>query len=269
MRSYSDLTKFIILTLLLGLASACAKTQVAKLPAGPFYVTSDITYLLDSPAPGGNVLGSLYKGDKVGRVEAAESDWWRVELRRTGQSGWVRKELLSPDPQPTVFYYVKEDTVPLLECPRSNCLSLQLLFRGDQVQRIQEGDQGWWRVLVIKSHSLGWVPAAALTEHIEAAQQQQLRKPYYYVAVRRLILRAKPSNRGEVIRNLRFNEQVQKIGETRDWFKVRQPSSGAVGWVLSRDLETLPSITPRGVPAKTGLKPFKQREEPLVEPEFM
>ncbi len=92
---------------------------------------------------------------------------------------------------------------------------------------------------------------------------------YYYVAVSKLILRAKPSNRGEVIRTLRFNDQVQKIGETEDWFKVRQPSSGAVGWVISRDLETLPLISPRGVPSKNELKPFKQREEPLVEPEFI
>ena len=139
---------------------------------------------------------------------------------------------------PRVFYYVNEDTLPLLECPRSDCLPLQLLFRGDQVQRVEEGDQGWWRVLVIKSRSLGWVPASALTEQIEDTQQKQIRKPYYYVAVGKLILRAKPSNRGQVIRTLRFNDQVQKIGETKDWFQVRQPSTGALGWVISRDLET-------------------------------
>ena len=121
-------------------------------------------------------LGSLYRGDKVEIVDAGESAWWRVELRRSGQTGWVRKELLSPDPVATVFYYVKEDTLPLLECPRHDCLPLQLLSRGDQVQRVEEGDQGWWRVLVIKNRSFGWVPAAALTERIEDTQQKQVRK---------------------------------------------------------------------------------------------
>jgi uncharacterized protein YgiM (DUF1202 family) len=269
MRSYSDLTRLITLILLLGLVYSCAKPQVVKPPEGSFFVTPEIAYLRDSPGDGGNALGSLYRGDKVVRVDAGESAWWRVELQRSGQTGWVRKELLSPDPVATVFYYVNEDSLPLLECPRSDCLPLQLLFRGEPVQRVEAGDHGWWRVLVIKSRSLGWVPASGLTDQIEVAQQKQSRKPYYYVAVRKLILRAKPSNRGEVIRTLQFNDQVQKIGETKDWSKVRQPASGALGWVISRDLETLPLIAPRGVPSKNEPKPFKQKEEPIVEPEFM
>lgn len=258
-----------MLTLLLGLAWSCTKPQVVKPPEGPFYVTPEITYLQDSPGYDGNVLGPLYSGDKVERVDVGESNWWRVELRRSGQTGWVRKELLSPNPVATVFYYVNEDTLTLLECPRSDCIPLQLLFRGDQVQRVEEADRGWYRVLVIKSRSLGWVPASSLTERIEDTQLKHLRKPYYYVAVRKLVLRGIPSNRSEAIRTLQFNDQVQKLGETKDWFKVRQPSSGAVGWVTSHDLETLPLISPRGVPSKNELRPFKQREEPLLEPEFM
>jgi uncharacterized protein YgiM (DUF1202 family) len=269
MRLSNVLIKLILLPLILDLAFSCVETQAAKPPEVPFYVTSDITYLLDRPAYGGNVLGPLYKGDKVERMDTGESDWWRVQLLRSGQVGWIRKELLSPEPQATVFYYVKDDSVPLLECPRSDCMSLQLLFRGEQVQRVEEGSQGWWRILVLKSRTLGWVPAAALTERIGQAQQKQLPKPYYYVAVRKLTLRAKPSFHGEAVRTLKFNEQVQKIGETQGWFKVRQPSSGAVGWIIRRDLETLPLIVPRGVRLKNEPKPFKQREEPQVEPEIM
>jgi uncharacterized protein YgiM (DUF1202 family) len=137
------------------------------------------------------------------------------------------------------------------------------------VQRVEEGDQGWWRVLEIKSRSLGWVPAAALTERIEDVQQKQLRKPYYYVAVRKLILRAKPSNRSEVIRTLGFNDQVEKIGETEGWFNVRQPSSGAVGWVISSYLENRLLIAPRGVPSKKKPGPSQHKEEPAVEPDFI
>ena len=269
MISHRHWIRLITLSLLLGLACACAETQVVKPPEGPFFVTSEITYLLDSPGDGGNILGPLYRGDKVERVDAGESAWWRVRLQRSGQTGWVRKELLSPEPIATVFYYVNEDSMPLLECPRSDCLALQLLSRGDQVQRVEAGDGGWWRVLVIRSHSLGWMRASALTERLADTQQTPMRKPYYYVAVRKLMLRAAPSTRSGVIRTLQFNDQVQKLGETKDWFKVRQPSSGALGWVSSRDLEALPMVAPRGVPSKDEPKPFKQREEPLVEPEFM
>jgi hypothetical protein len=48
MRSGIDLTKSIIIVLLLGLVSSCAKPDL-KPVAGPFYVTQKITYLLDSP----------------------------------------------------------------------------------------------------------------------------------------------------------------------------------------------------------------------------
>jgi uncharacterized protein YgiM (DUF1202 family) len=269
MISFSGWTRFITFFLLLGVACSCAQTPVVKAPEGPFFVSPEITYLLDSPGHGGNVLGPLYKGDKVELVDAGASPWWQVKLQRSGQVGWVRKELLSSDPVATGFYYVNEDTLPLLECPRPDCLPLHLLFRGEQVRRVEEGDRGWWRVSVVKSRTLGWVPASALTENIEDTRQKQIRNLYYYVAVRKLILRANPSNRGQVIRTLQFNDQVQKIGETKDWYQVRQPSTGALGWVLSRDLENLPSLLPRGVPSKNEVKPFKQREEPLVAPEFM
>lgn len=174
-----------MLTLVLGLVCSCATTPVVKPPAGPFFITSEITYLLDRPGYGGNVLGPLYRGDKVELMEAGELAWWQVKPHRSGQMGWVRKEVLSPDPVAAVFYFVKEDTLPLRECPRSDCMPLQLLFRGDEVQRVEAGDQGWWRVLVINSRSLGWVPAASLAERREDAQQKQLTKPYYYVAVKK------------------------------------------------------------------------------------
>ena len=269
MRLYRDLSRLVWLSLPLSLALACAQTQVIQLSEGPYFVTPGITYLFDRPAYDGNVLSPLFRGDKLALVDGSDSTWWLVKLQRTGQTGWIRKELLTLAQTPTVFYYVKEDTLPLLECPRNDCIPLQLLFRGDQVQKIEEGKQGWWRVLAIKGRSLGWVQASALTEESPEARQQQPRRLYYYVAIRELVLRAHPSTRGEVIRTLRFNNQVQKLDETKDWFKVRQPSSGAVGWVFSRDLETMPLISPREMPTKKNLRPFKQKEESLSVPDFM
>jgi SH3-like domain-containing protein len=270
MRSYRDLVRLILLVLLLSQAFSCARTrtQLVQPPEGPYFVTSEMTYLLDAPSSRGHVISPLYRGDDLDLVDGRDSTWWRVKLQRTGETGWVRKELLSLTKVDSVFYYVKEDTFPLLECPRSDCITIMLLFRGDQVQRVQAGCHGWWRVLAIKGRSLGWVPASALTEDRKEALKQP-RQPYYYVAIRKLILRARPSASGEVIRILEFNDQVKKLAASKDWFKVRQPSTGAVGWVASRYLETLPLFSPRGVPASNKLRPFRQREEPLSEPEFM
>jgi uncharacterized protein YgiM (DUF1202 family) len=267
-RSPIALTRWLMLSLLLALVWSCAEAPVLP-PEVTYYVTPEVTYLLEKPHYGSNILGPLYRGDKVERV-GSELDWWQVTLARSGQTGWVRKELLSSSPIPNVFYYVKADSQPLLECPRRDCLPIQMLFRGEKVQKIAAGNNGLWRVLVIKSRSLGWIPAETLTVRLEAAQHPQAGKSYYYVAVRRLGLRAKPSEQESVLRTLQFNDQVEKIAETKGWFKVRQPSSGAVGWVKSNDLLSLPAIYPRGRrPAPKELRPFKQREEPEVKPEFM
>ncbi len=273
MRLSSGLTRLsILLTLLLVLVWSCARTQVVQPPEGPYFVTAGIAYLRDTPNYGGNIVSTLYRGDKLDLLNGSHPNWWQVELQRTGETGWVRKERLSLTPVGTVFYYVKKDTLPLRECPGSDCVTLMLLFRGDQVQKVEAGGRGWWRVLAIKGRSLGWVPASALTAKRDKALQappSKKSKSYYYVAVRKLILRARPSTGSEVIRTLQFNAQVQKLAESKGWFKVRQPSTGAVGWVVSRDLETLPLFSPRGVPASKKLRPFKHREEPLSEPEFM
>lgn len=267
-KSCTRLLRLLLLTLLAGSVWSCAATPVTP-PEVHFYVNQEITYLKDSPGDAGNVLGLLHKGDKVELVEEGP-EWWRVKVLRSGQLGWVRKGLLTAGSVPTRFYYVNADTVPLRECPGSDCLPLQILFRGEQVQKVAEESQGWWQVLVVKGRSLGWVPAAVLTEQYEETQQKPARIRYYYVAVARLKLLARPAPRSEVVRTLRFNTQVEKIGESGSWFKVRQPASGAVGWVQSYSLETLPLISPRGqAPARQEPKPFKQREEPLLEPEFM
>jgi uncharacterized protein YgiM (DUF1202 family) len=268
MRAGIDLTKSIIMLLALGLVWSCAKPEL-KPVAGPFYATQKITYLLANPEYGAKILSPVYRGDKMERVDGGDSTWWRVVLLRSGQTGWVQKELLSPDPVATVFYYVKEDSFPLRECPRNDCLPLQLLFRGDQVQQVSEGEAGWWRVMIVQSRGLGWVLAAVLTDSLEEVQQKRASQTYYYVAVSQSNLRAKPSNQAQIVRPLKFNDQVQKIAEGEGWLKVQQPATGAVGWVRARDLETLPLKSPRRVPPKDAPKPLKQQEEPLWEPEFM
>lgn len=267
-RQFRAMPRLLILILFISWACSCAQAPV-KPPEVSFYVIPEVTYLLETPGFGGKVLGPLYRGDEVEKLEVGASSWWRIKVQRSGQTGWIRKELLSSNPVASVFYFVKEDTLFLRGCPRRDCLPLELLYRGDQVQKVQEGDQGWWRILVIKTRSLGWVPAASLTERIEEAQPRSVQKAYYYVAVRKLNLLAGPSRRGEVIRVLQFNDQLQKLGESDGWFIVRHPASGALGWVSGRDLESMPLISPRGVPARDELKPFKQREEPELEPEFM
>ncbi|MCX5890811.1 MAG: SH3 domain-containing protein [Deltaproteobacteria bacterium] len=232
---------------------------------------AEMTYLRDAAAYDSNVVGQLYKGDQVEKVELGGSGWWRVRSGRTGQNGWIPSELLSPNPVSVVYFYVTQ-TVSLRECPKEFCPSLQRLSRGDKVQKVEQNDQGWWRVLVAQGRNLGWLPATVMAEHLGNPQAKTPEPQYYFVTVRRLTLRREPLVKAEAIKLLQFNDQVEKLDQSPSgWLKVRQPASGAVGWVPERYLGTTPlKSPPREKPRKKKSQPPKpgQGETPL-EPEIM
>ncbi len=260
MRLWGNFRSILLTTLLLVLAGACA-TPLPHSPAGDFYLTADMTYLRDKATFDSNVVGQLYKGDQVEKLDAGPSGWWRVRSGRTGQNGWVPAELFSPTPVPVPRFWVTQ-TVNLRECPKDVCPSLQLLTRGAQVQRLEQNDQGWWRVLVIESRNLGWLPAKVLAENLEETQGKAAAKPYFYVAVKSLKLFRQPRPEAEVVKLLQVNDQVEKLDQNAaGWVKVRQPSSGAVGWVQGRYLEPLMVQYPRPEKSK------KRKSQPQVQPQ--
>jgi hypothetical protein len=93
------------------------------------------------------------------------------------------------------------------------------------------------------------------------------------VAVRRLKLFGQPRPEAEVVKVLQVNDQVEQLDQNAaGWVKVRQPSSGAAGWVPGRYLEPLPVRYPR--PEKSKKRPQLQSPKPLEtqpqpEPEIM
>ena len=162
MGSWRNFRSLLIFTWIIALVGACIATPPHS-PEGDYYLITDMTYMRDAATYDSNVVGQLYKGDQVEKVEVGGSGWWRVRSGRTGQNGWIPSELLSPNPVSVVYFYVTQ-TVNLRECPKEFCPSLQMLSRGDKVQRVEQNDQGWWRVLVAQSRNLGWLPARALAE---------------------------------------------------------------------------------------------------------
>ena len=257
------------LILLLLLLCACASPP-APAPPAHFYLTPPLTYHRDAPSFEGNVLAQLYRGEQVERLDEIERGWWRVRANRTGQTGWVQGELFSPHSPPVTYLYVTVTTVPLRECPEEACPALQLLYGGDRVQELEE-NQEWARVLAEKSRTLGWLPKGVLAETPVTAQPRRPEKPYAYVAVPRLKVRLTPGLRVPVVKTLTLNDQVERLeANAAGWVRVRQPASGAVGWVQGRYLGALPAVSPpRAAPAKKKPKAPEKKEEPLPEPEIM
>ncbi len=228
-------------------------------PGETYYLVTAETSLRDAPSSSGYVVGQLYQTDPVEKLYSNEAGWWRVRSLRTSQTGWAGGDLFSLNPVPVHYAYVRLKKVNLRECPKDACPPLQSLSHGDPVQKIEENGQKWWRVLVPQTRRLGWLPPGAATENLEPAPEEKPAPPNFYVAVKGLSLRLQPVSRSRVVKILRFNDQVQKLeANAQGWVKVRQPSTGAEGWVAARYLEAAPLKHPR--PVWTGSR---------VEPEAM
>jgi uncharacterized protein YgiM (DUF1202 family) len=255
---------------LLILISSCTTIPLVPSEKTEYYVIPEITYLRQSPGYEEKALNQINRGDRVIVMKNGESSWWQVQQVSTGQIGWLQKALLSSVPVPSNFYFVNQNNLTLLACPKSDCPALAVISRGDRVSKLDEQSSGWWRVQVAATGVQGWLPAAALTESLADHIIEQPPKDYYYVAIKNLGLRSKPWINDAVVKTLEFNQQVQKISQnSQGWFKVRLPADGSQGWVLSRYLEQLPTIAPRPLPAKIKPKLWKPKKEAPAEPEVM
>ena len=149
-------------------------------PEGDYYLTAATTYLREAAAADSKGVEQLYQGDQVEKLEAGPAGWWQVRSGRTGQTGWVSADLFSHTPVPGA---------PAFGDPNrqfagmSQDLPVSGTFpRGAQDQKLERNNQGWWRVLVIESRHLGWLPAKTLAENLD--QSKAPGKSYFYVAVR-------------------------------------------------------------------------------------
>jgi uncharacterized protein YgiM (DUF1202 family) len=212
-------------------------------------------------------------------LEEHEEDWWRVRLSQGGDAGWIPAKLLSSSPVQAESYYVAVATLPLRECPGEECPSRKQLLQGEPVRKIDQNEQGWWRVLVQKDLSLGWIPAAAVSENKpQEIVARRSEKVHYYVAASSLNLYLLPLTSSQVVKTLNLNEELEKLEQkSKDWVKIRQVSTGAEGWVLAQYLQEQQVPPQKPVPKKRKKRLPKpalpklepEKEEPPVEPEAM
>ena len=226
------------------LLPACQTTPTGGYPVAPTYnyIVPATTYLRDCASYDCGVVTSVYSGDRVVVLDRNDFNWARVQLDRSGAIGWIPGDLLSYSPVPATFY-VSYSTVYMRDCADYNCRAVQLLYRGDQVEKLDQDYRGWWRVRALKSGASGWVPATAVSTRPGP--------PYYYVDVSSLALRAGPSTGSKILTTLSLNQQVEMLGSgVGGWVQVRDTRSGIIGWAAGRYLESFPVSYPKPVPHK-------------------
>jgi uncharacterized protein YgiM (DUF1202 family) len=237
----------IVLALMLAtLIGACERPYYSSAPPPPvyYYVTPTTTFLRTCPSYGEEcpILVQVFGGERVELLDRNGFGWSRVRLERTGNVGWILSDLLSFAPLP-VTYYVAYQNVYLRECGDYNCRALELLLRGDRVEKLDQDTRGWWRVTSLKTRTIGWIPASALSPRPGP--------PFYYVNVSSLVLRAGPSTGNKALATLNFNKQVEMLGMgPTGWAQVRDTRTGLIGWVAARYLEAYPVPYPKTAPKK-------------------
>lgn len=241
---------------MVALVGACEQPPSYPVPPSYYYVMPTTTFLRSCPSYSDMcyVVAQVFSGDQVVVLERNEDNWARVQLERSGVVGWIPGELLAPSPVPSNFY-VAWANVYLRDCADYNCRPVELLYRGDRVDKIDQDYRGWWQVRSAKSGLIGWIPAAAAAPTPGA--------PYFYVAVSSLALRAGPSTGNRILTTLNLNNQVEMLGaNAAGWSQVRDLRTNLIGWVASRYLESFPVRYPRPVPPKRApSKPTAPEEE--------
>ena len=277
----------LFLIILILLFNACATNNKVDL----FYSIPTISYLREGPNYDSPVVTELYNADTVKLLEKYDNGWWQVQSLRNDNIGWTQRDLLSYTPIIAQNYYITVSDLPLRNSPRQDVISRNLLGYGDTVKKIAEKD-GWWRILVEKDKSIGWIPAAMAsetppeplegekprittstkTDEGSPASQPAPQLSYFFVAGGSLELYIIPFIPSQVVKVLKLNDKVEKISQSgSDWFKIRYLDTGAEGWALARFLKSSPVTDKNQIvtPEKKSPKNLKKFKTEPLEPEGM
>jgi uncharacterized protein YgiM (DUF1202 family) len=252
---YLQEKKNLILILAFILLNSCASLNRET---ESFYCIQTVTYLRECPSNDCHVVAEIYYNDELNLLEEGDNGWWRVQTLDDQKIGWMQRDLLSKIQPPVKRYYIAVDGLPLRSSPSEEVISRHLLAHGDKVQKIAESN-GWWRVLVEKDKSIGWIPAALASEELREqlvseevevaltedsaniADSQPAPNSTYFVAAERLNLHLLPLLASEVVRELKINDKLEKIYQSGPiWIKVRYVDTGVEGWAQTRYLKDAP-----------------------------
>jgi uncharacterized protein YgiM (DUF1202 family) len=264
MLSFKNLGKTILFLFLVMAINSCASMSF-QTSHDIYYTTPPVTFIREFPGYDSPNVAAVYRGDQVVVLSRKSADWCQVQAVQSGKIGWIQSPLLSAEPIATPTYLVQVSKVRLQSSPQKNAPSPEVLNRGDKVRKLSENQEGWWMVLAEKDKSLGWLPATSVSglkpETVPptqtaapsregaakvAASTPPAPKQLYYVATSDLNLHSLPLVRSQVVNSLKFNDRVEKIGQSdSQWIKVRYPVTGAQGWTQGIFLADSSLKTPR------------------------
>jgi SH3-like domain-containing protein len=239
-----------------------------------FYVSTAHEYLRACPEPECRAIAVLDRNEAVEKVGEVLG-WSQVRVKRTGRLGWINTAYLASPPGSTPaaaekgiaaitpvasrpaaqgrIFYLNADHEYLRSCPDPECETISVLARHDAVEKVEEAAD-WSRVRVKRSGRSGWVRTLYLSAQpgslpLAAPTASSLAPPpgswpLLYVVVDLVNLRTAPSLDAPKLSVLKQGDEVEKVGEAKDWTQVRLRHTGRLGWINSVYLASRPGPTP-------------------------
>jgi N-acetylmuramoyl-L-alanine amidase len=141
-------------------------------------------------------------------------------------------------------YYSIPTLSYLRDCPNYDCQVVTEIYNADEVSPLEKNDAGWWRVQSLRDQKIGWIQRDLLSN-------VPLITKNYYVVTHELPLRDSPGEDVVSRKLLGYGDEVQKISEKEEWWRVLAEKDKAIGWIPATMVsETRPE--PLEEPVKTG-----------------
>ncbi len=256
----------VMLLCMISAFSACATTH----PKPEFsYIAPIVTYLRECPKPDCKEVAEVHRAEQVEVLAKQEGGWNLVRVLPSSQQGWIRSELLGPTAIVIEDYYITANDVPLRDGPSPDAPIMKTLKKGDKVKKVDQNAQGWWRIKEGIDDSLGWVPASMVSEKFEKAKTELTPgKNFHFVAAPNVNLNTLPLISSNVVKVLNLNDKMEILSQSgTKWYKVRELSGGAEGWIQARFLKDSPVTAERPATRKKAVKKTLRAEPKEEAPE--
>jgi uncharacterized protein YgiM (DUF1202 family) len=140
------------------------------------------------------------------------------------------------------FFYSVPTVSYLREGPAYDRPVVTEIYNADKVKLLEKNDAGWWQVQSIRDQKIGWTQRDLLSEN-------PLISKSYYVKMDGLPLRDSPNEDIVSRRLLEYGDQVKKIADKGDWWRVLVEKEKAIGWI------------PAAMATETPPQPMQQSEK--------
>lgn len=191
---------------------------------GTGYVDATSLNVRSEPSTSSKILGSLAQRASIS-ILGQSGNWYKIQYNN--KEAYVHKSYVSlSSSQGTKQYIVNADALNVRNQPSAQSSVVGLLQNG-QIITVQSKQNGWYKI------SYNGKTAYVKKEFVSSASKPQVKsisssneiKPLspssYYVDCAGLRLRTGPGTNYQVLKVLDDRQEVQIIGETGAWYKVR------------------------------------------------